>query len=148
MGLFTRALSVDCHPVREAYSINEPLMVRVEITNLLDTDMKIPSVGIPWQSYYAIDFRVKNVRGFRRVYPEVLPLELPDTHVPAGGSVSGEVDLGRYLVTPTGESIASRPGEYEIEATVKTFLPKPGGGEKMQKLRCKPFVVKIVAEKE
>src|SRR5205085_957860 len=108
-----------CAPVNNINPVGARIPIRVEITNLADTEVEIISVGIPWQSFYAIEFAVKNKRGFRRALPESLPRELPPTHIPAGGSVSGEVNLGRYLLAPTGESIAHVPGDYVIEATVK-----------------------------
>jgi hypothetical protein len=137
-------LTVSCTPVHETNRLGAPIPIRITVMNISNAEVEIPAIGIPWQTFYAIEFRVKNVRGFKRVFREWLPLELPSIRIPAGGSIEGEVDLSEYLLTPTGESIAQRPGDYAIEATIKTFLPKPRGGHQLIRLRSKPFAVSIV----
>jgi len=136
-----KQISVSCAATQEAYSVGAHIFIRVEIKNLSGREIEIPAVGVPWHSFYAIEFKVRNSRGFRPRLPEVLPLELPAAHIPAGGSISGEVDLGAYLLDETGKSIASRPGNYVVEATVKTFLGRRGS--ELYKVSSEPFAVRI-----
>src|SRR5690606_21591704 len=91
-------LGFECAPGQDVYRVGGPIPIRLTISNRSGAEVEIPAVGLPWHSFYAITFQVKNRRGFRRALPEAPPLELPAVRIPAAGSIQGEVDLGAYLL--------------------------------------------------
>lgn|GEM_PF-6776624 len=146
-GLFRSKtkLTVACEAVNETNPRGESIPVRVEIFNHTDTEVELRTAGVPWESFYAIEFEVKNKPGFRKFYKEGMPLSLPPTRIPAGGSIVGEVSLEEYAGGPNAnEHINKMPGDYIVEALVKTFVIKERGDDEILRLRSNAFNVRVV----
>ena len=138
-------LALSCMPVAETIPVGGPITVRITLRNDSGGPLEIPAVGLPWHSFYAATFTVKNRRDVERVLPEGVPLELPSQTLAAGASLSGEVDLGRYLQLKDRRSIAEVPGRYEVEAKVLSMAKPVGGADFADiKLRCGPFTVTVI----
>lgn len=137
-------LTLSCAPTAERFPVGGPLTVRLTLRNDSADPVEIPAVSLPWHSFYAAVFKVRNRSEFERVLPEGLPLELPAKRVEPGGTLSGEVDLGAYLRLRGGGSIADAPGRFEVTGVVLASA-KPAGADKLEdvKLRCGPFTVTV-----
>jgi hypothetical protein len=121
----SKGFAVECSPIKDPYRAGESLVVRVTIHNQRGEERALLAMGVPWLAHQAIEFDVKAPPGFEPVYSEGLPREGEPVPIPAHGSISGEVDVSRYVKDASGKPLGGTPGLYRIRAKLKTFATVP-----------------------
>jgi hypothetical protein len=142
-------LAVKCYPTRERYDVGSPVHVRVELENLTTSEIKIVASTVPWIFHHAISFIVSagasEAVSFQNRLWVIDPPTMPHITIAPGMSLSGEVDLARYLYSQDGKSISEVPGTYRIQARVSPAIStkEPGEDFKRLEIHCEPFKVVI-----
>ncbi len=142
-------LAFRCSPVREQYSTGEAVPVKAELENKGGRDLEILAAGVPWTFHHAVKFAVSSSGGGDPVFENRLwaiePPSVPDISIAPGQTVSGEIDLARYLYTEDNRNIGEVPGTYNISARLVTFVSVKGENKpaEQMELHSGPFTIII-----
>ena len=142
-------LTIKCYPTQKIYKSGGAVPLRVELINNTKNRVDILAAGVPWTFHHAVKFTLaggarENITFKNRLWV-IEPPSVPDLTIESGKTVSGEVDLARYLYTPDDRSIGDVPGTYIVQAHLLTFISLKGRGEKFKKIEIdsEPFTVVI-----